>query len=175
MFNILLAYGARRRTKFALQNAGQTTGQLLTLFSAALFFWLAVVLNGPARAIQAPWIITNDMGGSLEDRIIEIERMRAIGTPVQIVGTCVSACTLYLGLPSTCVMPQARLGFHGPRSTLQGIPLPRQKYEYFTHVMASYYPGGIRSWFMTDARLVTDTYYEITGRQAIAMGARSCV
>lgn len=175
MFSFTFARGHRRGNSLELpcgqRRAARSAGGVLT----ALVLAFATLVPGTARAIEAPWIVTNDMGGSLEQRIAEVEQMRAMGTPVRIVGTCVSACTLYLGLPNTCVMPQARLGFHGPSSPLRGIPLPRQKYEYFTQVMATYYPGRIRSWFMSDARRVTDSYYEITGRQAIAMGARSCV
>lgn len=121
-------------------------------------------------------IIRHDLGGDLAQRVTQVEELRRAGTPVRIEGVCVSACTLYLGLPNACVMPGAKLGFHGPRTRLPGIPLPHDDFEYQTRVMAGYYPGAIRDWFMTEARMLTTaSYYAISGAQAISMGARSCV
>lgn len=138
----------------------------------ALALALAAAL-GAAPAARAE-VIRHDLGGDLDERVARVERLRAAGTPVRIEGTCVSACTLYLGLPAACVAPGARLGFHGPRTRLPGIPLPHADFERQTRVMASYYPGPIRAWFMAEARMVTESYYVISGAQAIAMGARAC-
>ena len=118
--------------------------------------------------------IRYDLGGEVEARIAQIQRWRATGTPVRIEGTCISACTLYLGLPNACVTPGAQLGFHGPRTRLLGIPLPRAEFERQTQIMAAYYPGAIRAWFMSEARMVTESYYVLSGSQAVAMGARAC-
>jgi hypothetical protein len=118
--------------------------------------------------------VRNDMGGPVSQRINKVEQLRAAGTQVRILGTCVSACTLYLGLPNTCVSSSARLGFHGPSTPMRGLPLPREEFERVTRQMAGYYPGQIRGWFMTEARMITESYYTISGAQAIAMGARAC-
>lgn len=119
-------------------------------------------------------IIRADLGGDLAQRLVEVERLRALGTWVRIEGTCVSACTLYLGLPNTCVSHTARLGFHGPRTRIPGLPLPQPIFDQLSRQMASYYPPKIRDWFMAKARLVTQSTYQISGAEAVAMGARRC-
>lgn len=118
--------------------------------------------------------IRNDMGGPVAERLVKVQRLDAQGTPVRILGNCISACTLYLGLRKTCVSPEARLGFHGPSSRLAGIPLPYEEFDRVSRQMAAHYPEAIRQWFLSEARFETDSYIVITGRQAIAMGARSC-
>ena len=130
-------------------------------------------LTNPGAALALD--VRHDMGGVVSQRFNQIEQLRAAGTRVRILGTCVSACTLYLGLPNACVSPTARLGFHGPGTRLKGLPLPRQEFERISRQMAAYYPGQIRGWFMSEARLRTESYYTITGSQAIAMGAKPCV
>ncbi|MGO4907917.1 hypothetical protein ACEN2J_06235 [Pseudorhodobacter sp. W20_MBD10_FR17] len=136
---------------------------------------LAAFVSGIASANAVLALdIRNDMGGVVSQRMAKVEQLRAAGTRVRILGTCVSACTLYLGLPNTCVSRTAKLGFHGPSTRLQGIPLPRQEFERVSRQMAAYYPSQIRGWFMSEARMRTGSYYTISGAQAIAMGARPC-
>lgn len=145
-------------------------GTALSRHSAALAVAVALLPIGSQAEI-----VRRDMGGDLNQRVVQVEQMRAAGTPVRIEGLCVSACTLYLGLPNACVSPGAALGFHGPRTRLPGIPLPAADFERLTQVMANYYPGAIREWFMREARMLnTSDYYVLTGRQAISMGARQC-
>lgn len=114
-------------------------------------------------------IIDKDYGGKLYARIESMEGM--VG--VEIRGECYSACTLYLGLPETCVHKDAKLGFHGPKSPF-GIPLPEDVFERDTRVIASYYPPKIRKWFMEKARYEIYGLKVISGRKAIRMGARPC-
>ena len=59
-------------------------------------------------------IVDHDGGGRVDQRIAEIDKLRAAGTQVRIRGNCWSACTLYLALESTCVYPSASLHFHAP-------------------------------------------------------------
>ncbi len=131
---------------------------------------LATPVAGPATAMT----ITRDLGGSVQERIIQVSALSRNGTEVRIIGTCISACTLLLGVPNTCVSPSARLGFHGPATRLRGLPLPRAEYERVSSKMASMYPPRLRKWFMTTARKMTGDYLLISGRDAIAMGARAC-
>jgi len=131
---------------------------------------LFLLCAGQAMAMD----VRKDMGGSVEDRLDEIARLEQAGTPVRIVGTCVSACTLYLGLATACVMPKARLGFHGPSTRLKGLPLPREEFERLSRLMAAQYPPAIRAWFMAEARMVTGDYITISGAEAIRLGARPC-
>lgn len=130
---------------------------------------VAVVAQG-ATAME----VRNDMGGSVRERLAKIRALEAQQVPVRITGTCVSACTMYLGLSQACVTPQARLGFHGPSTRLRGMPLPRAEFERLSQEMAQHYPPAIRAWFLADARMVTGDYITITGAEAIRMGARPC-
>jgi hypothetical protein len=146
---------------------------------AQLFCLIAVLaIAGLApsyvAAADQPKIIRKDLGGSVADRVSILQRLKATGQPVEIRGQCASSCTMYLGLPNTCVAPNARLGFHGPQSALYGISLPADEFEYWSHLMADEYPPRIRSWFLTTARNVTVGAYFISGREAIRLGARAC-
>lgn len=132
------------------------------------------LMPGQALAASGVQVVQYDMGGDVDQRIREVARLRAQGTQVRIEGTCVSACTLYLGLPNSCVTATATLGFHGPRTGIPGISLPREDFERISSTMASYYPGQIRTWFMSKARMITENYYTISGAQAVAMGAHRC-
>ncbi|MBC2835104.1 hypothetical protein H7F16_06260 [Gemmobacter straminiformis] len=150
----------KKPVSFALAIAGRSLAALA----------LVLAFSASAKAM----IVTRDMGGSVRERIAQVNDLSANGTEVRIVGTCVSACTLLLGVPTACVAPQARLGFHGPSTRKRGLPLPRDEYERVSAEMASLYPPQIRRWFMTTARKTTGDYILISGRDAIAMGARAC-
>lgn len=120
-------------------------------------------------------VITYDMGGRLMDRIIHIEVLRGGAVPVRIEGVCVSACTLYLGLPKTCVLPTAVLGFHGPRPDDPAQPVDPATWYMWSRVMASYYPPQLRAWFMAVGRhMIGPEFIVMSGAQAIRLGARGC-
>jgi hypothetical protein len=78
------------------------------------------------------------------------------------------------GLPKACVARTARMGFHGPSSQFYGISLSPHQFEYWSRVMAGYYPRAIRARFMSEWRQTTMGLHVITGAQAIRMGARAC-
>ncbi|NEX45220.1 hypothetical protein [Pseudotabrizicola algicola] len=136
---------------------------------------LAVAFALVASAAVPQTIIENDPGGSLVDRLTALASLRQTGHRVEIVGWCASACTLYLGLPGACVRPSARLGFHGPQSQFYGVSLPPDDFEHWSRVMADHYPPQLRAWFMRDARNTTMGVVQITGAQAIQLGARQCL
>lgn len=125
-------------------------------------------------AAQSALIVRSDLGGSVEDRLSLIADLRNEGRRVEIRGQCASACTMYLGLPNSCVSRASQLGFHGPQSQFYGISLPPDQFEYWSRVMASNYPGPIAQWFMAEARQTTMGLITISGSQAIAMGAQAC-
>lgn len=136
---------------------------------------IVLVLLLASLPVQADAMtVTRDMGGSVRERIVQVKSLSQSGAQVRILGTCISACTLLLGVPNACVSPNARLGFHGPGTRHNGLPLPRAEYERVSLQMASLYPPQIRSWFMARARKITGDYILISGRDAIAMGARAC-
>lgn len=131
------------------------------------------VLCASATAHARTLEVTLDTGGSLDWRLEEVKKLRATDTAVVISGQCHSSCTMYLALPKTCVTPEARLGFHGPR-TAKGSRLPTSDFKYWTDIMAAHYPPQIARRFMRDWRHKIANHQIITGTQAIVMGARPC-
>lgn len=126
--------------------------------------------------------ITGQDGSYLAELLLEkgyeclslIKALRNEWRRVEIRGQCASACTMYLGLPNTCVTRASQLGFHGPQSQYYGISLRPDQFEYWSHVMASNYPAPIARWFLAEARETTMGLITISGAQAIKMGAQAC-
>lgn len=122
-----------------------------------------------AQAAQRAYVVKSDRGGYLHDRLIEIENLRRSGTRVQIQGrVCYSTCTMFLGLPHTCVNPQTIFGFHGPSRS--GKRLAAEEFDYFSRVMADFYPGQLRSWYLEKGRNRISGVYKIKGSEIIKMG-----
>jgi hypothetical protein len=77
-----------------------------------------------------PYVVRNDRGGVVRDRLRELNQLRASGRPVEIRGNvCFSTCTMLLGLPQTCVDPDTVFGFHGPSRRGPPMAPPRGAYE----------------------------------------------
>lgn len=151
----------RRHARRALNTCALTAGLILP--------------TALASQSIAPLRVFNDPGGSLPHRVQEVARLRSSGRPVEIrSGYCNSACTLYLGLPSTCIGRQASFGFHGPSSSRYGIALPPRQFNYWSTVMADHYPEPLRGWFMREGRQRVVGLYRITGAELIRLGVREC-
>jgi hypothetical protein len=112
--------------------------------------------------------VYHDNGGSLNERLEEMERLEG----VVIKGNCYSACTLYLGLPETCVYKRARLGFHSP-STKIGLPMLYEAWEEATQILAANYPPKIAEWYLRVGRYSKELIV-ISGEEAIRLGAKEC-
>ncbi|WP_460273033.1 hypothetical protein [Celeribacter sp. ULVN23_4] len=138
---------------------------------AALLMGQGAFAGQTSRVIE----VRNDPGGVLAERVREIERMRASGLQVRIVdGYCNSACTMYLGVPNSCISKNVSFGFHGPMSQFYGMALPPDDFEYWSGVMASYYPRAIQDWFLKEARFTTVGLIKVSGRELIKLGVREC-
>lgn len=135
---------------------------------------ISLVFLSASSGAASALVVKRDMGGPVSERIALIRDLSARQVEVRIEGTCVSACTLLLGVPTACVSPNASLGFHGPSTRHRGLPLVREEFERVSAQMASFYPPKISRWFMETARMKTGNYIVISGNQAIAMGARPC-
>ena len=81
-----------------------------------------------------PIVITDDPGGEVAERALEVGRLLASGRPVVIAGRCASACTLYLALDQICRTDRAVLQFHAPSNPAL-VP-----------AFLSIYPPGVRAW-----------------------------
>lgn len=142
----------------------------------ALNLIAAVALMIAPQAVQAQGlgalIVKNDLGGRIDVRMREIENLRAQGRPVELRGeACVSACTMYLGLENVCVDPRTTFGFHGPSN--YGRPLPKENFEYWSQVLASYYKQPLSDWFTQKARFEINEIYNIPGTELIRLGYRA--
>jgi hypothetical protein len=125
-----------------------------------------------AAQARAAYIVQSDRGGMIGQRSQQIRSFRAAGQRVELRGTCLSACTMYLSLPNACVASNATFGFHGP--TRNGQRLSQREFEHFSQVMADNYREPLRSWFLTKARHRTSGYYSLSGAELINMGYRGC-
>ena len=122
---------------------------------------------------STPHIVRNDRGGLLRERLFEIGRLRNSNTPVEIRGNiCYSTCTLYLGLPNTCISPRTTFGFHGPSS--YGQALDAKTFNRASEVIASFYPPALKIWYMETGRYKIRTVTRIKGARIIDMGIRAC-
>ena len=132
-----------------------------------------VVGGTTASARGGVRVIGNDSGGRLRARFAEIRQIRFRGDRIEIRGSyCMSSCTLYLGAGNVCVSPATRFGFHGPSYKHRNIRAER--FDYWSRRMATYYPPQISSWFLAQARYVTQGYLELSGADLIRMGVRAC-
>lgn len=129
--------------------------------------------DSAATSSSAVMIIGNDQGGLVSRRAEEISRILSQGTHVEIRGqVCNSACTMYLGLPDTCVLPQTSFGFHGPSH--YGRSLSARDFEYWSQIIAAHYPDPLRGWYLSEGRTRISDYFRISGTELIRLGVRQC-
>lgn len=157
--------------------ASQTAGLKRVIFTTALVAGLFMAGINGAEAGGAStgnaYVVGNDRGGFIRDRLIELRNLRASGRRVEIRGNiCYSTCTMLLGLPQTCISPDTTFGFHGPSKL--GRRLPPDRFEYFSRVISQYYPAPLQSWYMTTGRNRITGMHRIKGAEIIRLGARAC-
>ncbi|WP_127749880.1 hypothetical protein [Parasedimentitalea marina] len=130
-------------------------------------------MSSQAYASLQPYVVGNDRGGFIRDRLIEMRNLRASGQPVEIRGAvCYSTCTMLLGLPQTCISPNTVFGFHGPSKN--GRKMAPDRYEYYSQVIAQYYPAPLKDWYLKKGRKRINGVHRIKGAEIIRMGARAC-
>lgn len=134
---------------------------------------LGLAMLPAAVQAQQAYVVGSDRGGYLHDRLIELNNLQRNNVRVEIRGrVCYSTCTMFLGLPGACVDPQTTFGFHGPSRS--GRRLAQKDFDYFSQVMADYYPKPLKEWFMAEGRNRTSGVYKIKGSQIIRMGVPAC-
>ncbi|WP_174819129.1 hypothetical protein [Ruegeria atlantica] len=150
---------------------GSTHWFLAIVWVLAVLSWTLFV---PLRAdAQQFYIIGNDRGGYLHDRLNELEELKRNGVQVEIRGrVCYSTCTMFLGLPETCVSPDTIFGFHGPSRS--GRRLNEEDFDYFSQIMADHYPEPLKTWFMKKARNRINGVFKVKGSELIRMGVTAC-
>ncbi len=100
----------------------------------------------PARAIT----IVNDPGGAVLGYAWQTKKVQQLGATVRFAGRCDSACTLYLSVRESCILPGASFGFHAPYgSTARGDQTVKR------YMMQSY-PEWVRNWVYSTGGLGED-------------------
>ena len=113
-------------------------------FLAAVAVLSALLPGTPAFATV---LINGDNGGKMEDYTARFRQVRDSGESVIIDGTCMSACTMVLGLvphDRICATPNAVLGFHAAwefNKSGDRIASPSG-----TRVLMKIYPASVRAW-----------------------------
>ena len=114
-----------------------------TCLAAAVI--LSVVLTGSSAF--ATVLINGDNGGKMEDYMARFRQVRDSGESVIINGTCMSACTMVLGLvprDRICATPNAVLGFHAAWEFKKSGD--RIASASGTRELMKTYPQSVRAW-----------------------------
>jgi hypothetical protein len=122
--------------------------------------WLRVLLIGAALAATASSAsaaamrIAEDRGGQIGHYMRTFAQVRATGQQVVVDGSCLSACTLVLGLvprDRICATPRARFGFHAAwMPDAHGRPATSAM---GTQVLWDIYPPRVRAWITRNGGL----------------------
>jgi hypothetical protein len=124
-----------------------------------------------ATAASATEIISDDVGGKMQDYTAHFQQVRNSGEPVVISGTCISACTMVLGLvPSdrVCATPSAVLGFHA--AWMFDKSGKRVVSASGTQDLMNTYPASVRAWIARHGGLTPKMMY-LRGRDLAAIVA----
>lgn len=104
----------------------------------------ALAVSACTSELPDRYVVKDDPGGSLVARERFVEHVKKSGKPLEIHGTCVSACTLYLGMPEQiCIDRDAVFGFH---SAAHAYFIPDASGD-LTRYATRTYPKPIYDWF----------------------------
>jgi hypothetical protein len=120
---------------------------------------------------SATVVISDDIGGRMRDYTTHFRQVRDSGEPVVIAGTCVSACTMVLGLipiDRICATPNAVLGFHA--AWMFDNSGKRVVSESGTQDLMRTYPAHARAWIARHGGLTPRMMY-LRGRDLAAIVA----
>jgi hypothetical protein len=120
---------------------------------------------------SATVIISDDIGGKVQDYMARFRQVRDSGESVVIAGTCVSACTMVLGLvPSDriCATHNAVLGFHA--AWMFDNSGKRVVSASGTQDLMKTYPAPVRAWIAQRGGLTPKMMY-LRGRDLAAIVA----
>ena len=134
---------------------------------------IAVVVSTALTVTSASATVTisNDVGGKMQDYTRHFQQVRDSGEPVVIAGTCVSACTMVLGLvPSDriCATKNAVLGFHA--AWMFDNSGKRVVSASGTQDLMKTYPAPVRDWIARHGGLTPKMIY-LRGRDFVAIAA----
>ncbi len=132
--------------------------RLLVMMLIALMFLPVTGSVVQAREV----LIRNDFGGNVTEYRNRRKKL-AREDSVRISGFCVSACTIFITLPNTCVERTARFGFHGshPKTGIPDIDLMLDMR------VAEFYRGEMKRQFVANWRKIggTKEFHMLSGYQ----------
>lgn len=108
---------------------------------------LAAATTAAITPAAADVLITSDTGGMIGDYVARWQRVRQSGERVVIDGTCLSACTIVVGMiprDRLCATRNAALGFHA--AWLPDANGNRVTSPIATKALWGMYPGSVRRW-----------------------------
>lgn len=110
-----------------------------------LFIAAMILLSMSLSAFAyEPIIIKDDPGGSVEDNVKWINRIKQAHVPIRVEGRCLSACTFVLSTADlVCLVPTATLGFHAAMD-VNGNVLREETLA----VAREFYPKALFQWFV---------------------------
>lgn len=120
----------------------------------------AIALSAPAfAATSTPYA----KGGRTKDFAVDVEKYRQSGEQFRITGHCQSACTMFLSLPTVCIVPSARLLFHAGENATA------------TSRMTNSYNSRLRAYLAERRVMESPAFHTISGRDMISrFGYRAC-
>ena len=125
-----------------------------TIISAMLF----------STSASATVVLSDDIGGKMEEYTARFQQVRASGETVVIDGTCNSACTMVLGLVPrnrVCATENAVLGFHA--AWMYDNVGNRVASASGTRDLMKTYPASVRAWIVRNGGLKPEMMY-LSGR-----------
>lgn len=140
----------------------------LLLIVAAIVFALA------GSSARATVVLSDDIGGKMEDYTSRFQQLRRSGESVVIDGRCLSACTMVLGLlprRRVCATENAVLGFHA--AWMYDTAGNRVASPAGTKDLMRAYPSPVRAWISHNGGLKPTMMY-LKG-PALAAIVRPCV
>ena len=132
---------------------------------------VAILSALTVTSASAMVVLSDDKGGKMEEYTARFERMRDAGETVVIDGTCLSACTMVLGLlphNRVCATPNAVLGFHA--AWMYDNSRNRVASASGTRDLMETYPAAIRAWIERNGGLKPNMMY-LRGRALAAIVA----
>ena len=128
-----------------------------------------ITIDTPVRPIGP---LPRDSGGWVHDYRNKVLRANLHNERIEIRGTCISACTMWLGAKNLCVAPDAMFWFHAARDPIIGWTDPGG-----SALMMSMYPLAVSRWAQKEGallRLEFSVRHMLTGEDLIAMGVQKC-
>jgi len=137
---------------------------------AHLIVVVAVLLGAwSAAPAFATVVLSGDSGGKMEEYTARFQQVRNSGETVVIDGTCLSACTMVLGLVPRnriCTTENAVLGFHA--AWMYDNAGNRIASASGTRDLMKFYPSSIRAWIARNGGLKSSMMY-LRGRALAAI------